>query len=115
MSNAAGANRKRRCNQERVPDLLFRDTIAALTRGVLRGFDFLAALAAENADEPADRVLLPACASTISASVTPLARFIIAITSAFLLVRADAHVFAGGLAWFQRNLRCGDNIAQRKL
>jgi uncharacterized RDD family membrane protein YckC len=38
-------------------------------------------------------VLLPALVSTISASVAPLARFIMAITSAFLLWRASVAPF----------------------
>jgi len=39
---------------------LLRDAVAALPGGVLRGFDLLAALAAQDADEAAHRVLLPA-------------------------------------------------------
>jgi hypothetical protein len=60
---------------------LLSDLVRALADGVVRGLDFLAAFAAENADESPYRVLLPAVTSTISARVAPFARFIMAITS----------------------------------
>jgi len=57
---------------------------------VLKRFDLQPALAAEDAYEAANCVFLPARRSIISASVTPLARFIMAMTSAFLLLRSEA-------------------------
>ena len=66
---------------------LLRDAIRALPGGVLGGFDLLPALTAQDAYETADRVSLPARGLHNLRQVAPLARFIRAITSAFLLAR----------------------------
>lgn len=74
---------------------LFRNVVRAVALGVLHRFDFLAALAAQDADEAAYGVRLPATRTHYLASVTPLARFIIAMTPAFLLLRSVALCFRG--------------------
>jgi hypothetical protein len=68
------------------------DNITAFvsTCGVLGRIDLLAALAAQDADE---------AAFIIPERVAPFARFISAITSAFLLVRSDFGLLAAFLAW----------------
>lgn len=68
--------------------------VSPLAFDVLRRCYFLPVLAAQDADKPAHRVACQQVASTISASVTPLASFIVAITSAFLLLRCVARGYA---------------------
>ena len=62
---------------------------------------------AEDADEAPDRMRLPPVAFMISANVAPFARFISAMTSAFLLARSSVYwrrpcalAFFAGLAFF---------------
>jgi hypothetical protein len=72
---------------------LLGDSIHALPCGVVRGLDFLPALAAEDGHEARTVCFCQPVASMISASVTPLSRLISAITSAFLLVRSPFALF----------------------
>ena len=71
---------------------LLGDAIGALPSRVLRAFNFLAALARQDADEPA-RVRLPARGFHDLGQSRTLTRFIIARTSAFLLLRASVARF----------------------
>jgi len=76
-------NRQRRLD-ERLPGSLLRNLVSALARGVLGRLDPLPALAAQDVDKART---VCACHSV---AAMPLARFIIAITSAFLLLRSVA-------------------------
>ncbi len=85
--------------------MVLGDLVRALPGVALRRFDLLASLAAENADEASHGVLLP-----ISANVAPLARFINAMTSAFLFLPSacgllaafiDLRAFFAGLAFLE--------------
>ena len=82
---------------------LFCDAIRVLPGVVLRGHDILPSFAAQDADEASHSVLLPARGYE---NLSPLARFINAITSAFLLTRSALHLPA--LSLFQAfGLRLG--------
>jgi hypothetical protein len=83
---AVGLRQRRRLEAE-LPEL-FPDLVRPFARGVLGRLDLLSSLAAQDADEAPHGVRLPAHGFMISANVTPLARFIIAMTSAFLFVRS---------------------------
>jgi len=75
---------------------LFSDLVRPVARGVLGRLDLLPSLTAEDADTHSVR--LPARRFMISGSVAPLARFIMAITSALLLVRSRLGLAATFLA-----------------
>jgi hypothetical protein len=77
---------------------LLPDLVRPFARRVLGRLDLLPSLAAEDADEARTVCGCQPVAFMISASVTPLARFIIAITSAFLLVRSAFGLAAAFLA-----------------
>jgi hypothetical protein len=68
-----------------VPGWLLRNSIRALSGGVLGRFDPLPTLAAQDAHETPHSVLLPARGFHDLGQGAPFARFISAITSAFLL------------------------------
>jgi hypothetical protein len=88
------------------------DLVGAFAVRALGRFDLLASLAAEDADEASHGVLLPARGfqDLGQRRAAPLARFIMAITSAFLLARfafslvagfSARPTFFGGLALFR--------------
>jgi hypothetical protein len=77
---------------------LLGDLVDPLARGVLGRLDLLPTLAAQDADEAPNVCGCQPVAFMISASVTPLARFISAITSAFLFARSAVGLQAGILA-----------------
>ena len=81
---------------------------AALPGGVLRGFDFCPPLLPRMLTKPRTVCFCQPVASMISARVAPLARFIIAITSAFLFVRDS---FAPFCARARRGALAGDFFA----
>jgi hypothetical protein len=69
--------------------VLLCDAVTALVGGILCRLDLLPALATRILTKPRIVCFCQPVALAISARVTPLARFIIAITSAVLLVRAS--------------------------
>jgi hypothetical protein len=83
-------------NGKRVSDFgyftiwLLRNAVATLPGGVLRRLDLLATLLPRVLTNPRTVCFCQPVVSTISASVTPLARFIIAITSAFAPTRPSS-------------------------
>jgi hypothetical protein len=68
--------------------VLFPDLVRPFARGVLGRLDLLPSLTAQDADEAANRVRLPACSLHDLGQRYALRALIIAITSAFLLVRS---------------------------
>ena len=78
---------------------LFAHLVRPFARGVLARFDLFPSLTAQDTDEAPHRVRLPV-AFMISGSVARLVRFIVAITSAFILVRSAFGWPAGFLVAF---------------
>ena len=72
---------------------LLRDLVDPLAGRALRGVDLLAALAAEDADETTDGVLLPPRDFDDFGQRRTLGTLIIAITSAILLLRDSVVLF----------------------